>query len=102
MKKWNHYTCEECSQVTIARHDDEGVTPFTIRCRATPYCMGTAASCLFECPQNDEQKPHIVFFRPKTLAKAIEEIYKEKDYHTRKWLLEHYNKGGSLLKEVIP
>lgn len=99
MKKWNHYICEKCNQVTVARHDQEGVTPFMLKCRATKDCEGFAESCMFMGPQRENQTPHVVFYRPPSLTKAIEEINKEPEQN-REWLLEHYTKGGSLMREV--
>lgn len=66
MRKWNHYQCPLCRAVTVARHDAEGVTPFMIRCRATPGCSVMAESTFFAGPQNDDQVAHVIFFRPAT------------------------------------
>lgn len=105
MKKWNHYTCDTCGKITIARHDDEGVTPFMIPCYAGaeitekgrfPACQGTAKSCFFAGDQSDEQTPHIIFYRPPILD-AIKAINKEPK-RERAWWKEHYSKGGSLMK----
>lgn len=97
MKKWNHYHCPVCKKITIARHDQEGVTPFMIRCRATDSCIGFATSCFFSCSQNNNQTPHVVFFRP-SLEKALDFI-NQQPKEERAWLLDHYQKGGSLMKE---
>lgn len=107
MEKWNHYTCPECGGVTIARHDDEGVTPFMIRCRVkdvvsvtgnrAPGCKGMATSAFFACSQDDTQTPHVIFYRPKA-DEAIVEINKLPE-HVRLAVLDHYTKGGSLMKE---
>ena len=105
MKKWNHYNCPECGKVTIARHDSEGVTPFLLRCRAKdeinnghliPGCQGMAESCFFECSQSDSQVPHVIFYRPDAMQ-AVVDISKE-PRRDRAWLLDHYQKGGSLMK----
>lgn len=106
MKKWNHYTCETCGKVTVARHDDEGVTPFMLCCHAsdeiTPKarvrtCDGSAQSCFFDCDQSDTQTPHVIFYRPKNKMDAVTAINKEpKD--GRAWYLEHYIKGGALMR----
>ncbi len=106
MKKWNHYTCPKCKGVTVARHDDEGVTPFLIRCRAKdvkhtsgivmPGCTELAQSCFFDCDQSDEQTPQVIFYRPEP-QEAIKEINKSSK-REREWLLEHYAKGGSLMR----
>lgn len=98
MKKWNHYHCPECNGVTIARHDDEGVTPFMLRCRATTSCSGMAQSCFFYCSQDDAQVPHVIFYRPAT-AQAIKDIRKSPK-NERVWLMDHYSRGGSLMKEA--
>lgn len=111
MKRWNHYICQKCGGVTIARHDDEGVTPFILRCRAKDTkpagvgrahgCEGHAESQFFEVSQDNKQKPHVVFFRPADAMKAIEEINKEKE-QSRAWYLDHYQKGGALMRDVWP
>ena len=106
MKKWNHYVCPVCGGITIARHDNEGVTPFLLRCRVKdevvsgsriPGCRGMAKSSFFDCSQDDSQKPHVIFYRPDAMA-AIAEIRKTPKSE-RDWLLEHYEKGGALMRE---
>lgn len=107
MKKWNHYTCDTCGKVTVARHDDEGVTPFMIGCHAsdevtpttrTRTCRGGAQSCFFDCDQSDSQTPHVIFYRPAKPDEAVKDIAKEKDESTRCWLFDHYMKGGALMR----
>lgn len=106
MKKWNHYNCPECKGVTIARHDDEGVTPFMIRCRVkdevgnghrVPGCMGMAESCFFGGSQDDAQVPHVIFYRPPA-DQAMKDI-RNSPKSDRDWLMDHYLKGGSLMRE---
>lgn len=99
MKKWNHYYCEECGQVTIARHDNEGVTPFMLRCRATIGCEGFTSSCFFECDQSDNQIPHVIFYRPESRKDAKRIIKRETNEANREWLQDHYDKGGALMRE---
>lgn len=99
MEKWNHYICQTCGATTIARHDDEGVTPFILRCRARAGCTGEAYSTFFRGPQNDDQKPHVIFFRPADATVAIDAIAKEQR-RFRRAMLEHYQKGGALMREV--
>jgi hypothetical protein len=111
MKTWNHYVCPDCGGTTIARHDDEGVTPFLIRCRAKdrklagviPWkgCDGNAASTFFAGPQDTNQMPHVIFFRP-TDAMAVIEFINTQPKRDREWLLEHYSKGGALMKDATP
>jgi len=108
VKRWNHYVCQECGAVTIAKHEDEGVTPFIIRCHAKDTfgiggirahgCNGQAQSQFFEVSQSDDQKPHVTFFRPSDAMEAIMEINKLPEWH-RAWYLDHYQKGGSLMRE---
>lgn len=108
MKKWNHYHCPDCGGVTIARHDDEGVTPFLLRCRAKDIrtkghtiqgCRGMAESSFFIGSQVDDQQPHVIFFRPSDAAEAIDAINKE-PRRFRAAMLEHYRMGGSLMREA--
>ncbi len=98
MKTWNHYICSDCGKTTIARHDDEGVTPFLLRCRHH-NCGGMAESTFFEGSQDNNQKPNVIFYRPAKLIDALVQINKEKKPN-REWLLNHYNNGGSLIKEA--
>jgi len=108
--KWNHYVCPACGGITIARHDDEGVTPFLIRCRAKdemhrtgfrlPGCNGMAESQFFNVSQDDGQKPHVIFYRPNAME-AIQVINKEPE-RFRVAILDHYQQGGSLMKETQP
>jgi hypothetical protein len=108
MKKWNHYICDKCDGVTIARHDDEGVTPFMIRCQVRDRvvagirikgCNGNAASTFFGGPQDDDQVPHVIFFRPTDAPAVIDAINRE-PRRFRADLLEHYRLGGALMKRA--
>lgn len=99
MIKWNHYICQTCGAVTIARHDDEGVTPFMLGCYARAGCNGRAQSTFFRGPQGENQIPHVVFFRPTDAIEAIEAINKE-PRRWRKAMLEHYQKGGALMRKA--
>lgn len=102
MNKWNHYICEECGGTTTARHDDEGVTPFMVRCRAKDNeprrCRGYASSTFFSGPQNEDQVAHIVFFRPRTEEEAVEAIKKEPK-RFRDAIIDHYRQGGALMRD---
>jgi hypothetical protein len=108
MKKWNHYHCPMCGGVTIARHDDEGVTPFLLRGRAKDRvfasgvrvqgCHGMAQSSFFTESQADDQVPHVIFYRPAAIE-AIAAINLEQKQH-RAAMLEHYQNGGSLMREA--
>jgi len=106
MKHWNHYKCEDCGGVTIAFHENEGVTPFIIRCHAKDEvtarghrirgCNGSAQSNFFSGDQSDKQKPHVIFFRPID-SEAINWISKQPKDEQAGWV-EHYNLGGSLMR----
>lgn len=97
MRKWNHYVCERCGETTIARHDNEGVTPFMIDC--TCCSGGLAYSTMFSGSQDDSQQAHVVFWRPENIMDALEVINKQPE-ECRKWWLEHYKKGGSLMRKA--
>ncbi len=109
MKKWNHYVCPDCGSITVARHDDEGVTPFLLRCRAKDTvttqghriegCDGMAQSNFFSGPQADDQTPHVIFYRPAADAAIVEILKMPKRFQSA--MLEHYKMGGSLLREAI-
>jgi hypothetical protein len=66
--KFNHYACQSCGAITIAFHQDDGVTPFMLRCRATKGCGGDAYSAFYRGSQAAAQVPHVIWFRPTTLA----------------------------------
>ncbi len=106
--QWNHYTCPDCGGITITQEMDDGVTPFMLRCRVhdrlvdgaqIPGCYGLAESGFYRGSQDPTQQPHVIFYRPANPADAIEAINKEPK-RVRRAMLEHYQKGGSLLKEV--
>ena len=108
--RWNHYHCPVCQGVTIARHDDEGVTPFLIRCRVKDIvaangaiahgCEGLAESHFFADSQDDSQTPHVIFYRPGETQAMLD--ISERPERERGWLLDHYIKGGALMREVPP
>jgi hypothetical protein len=43
----NRYTCDTCTRHIITEDRDVGVTPFTLRCLATPNCKGTMRSSFY-------------------------------------------------------
>lgn len=74
-------------------HASDEITP-KARVRT---CDGSAQSCFFDCDQSDTQTPHVIFYRPKNKMDAVTAINKEpKD--GRAWYLEHYIKGGALMR----
>jgi len=42
--RWNIWDCQKCEQPTLCIELADGVTPFMLRCRATPGCDGWAHS----------------------------------------------------------
>lgn len=79
-----------------------------IRCRAKDTiengirvmgCTGLAESTFFSGPQDDSQVPHVIFYRPTSELEARREIDKEHK-EDRDWLIDHYLKGGSLMREA--
>lgn len=98
--KWNHYDCKVCGQTTIAMHEDDGVTPAFISCRATPDCTATAVSRMYLGPQTDDQIPHVVWYRPADEAALQEALQEFPRPITRMQVREHYLMGGCLMREV--
>ena len=98
--KWNHYICGRCKGVTIAKHEDEGVTPFMVNCRATSGCFGLAESRCYHNSQADDQRPDIVWYRPATVDAAKLEIKRTVPARYRRATLEHYELGGCLMREL--
>lgn len=112
-KVFNHYRCEACGAITIAKHEDQGVTPFQIRCRATARCRGDAFSCFYRGPQDPAQVPHIVWYRPTPIdvdaeiTKGIEQLRRQGELDgsnaTQREQLHanmrrHYELGGCLMR----
>jgi len=98
-RPFNHYVCPECRGITITKHEDDGVTPFMLRCRATKDCAGMALSDFYRGPQHSDQQPHVIWFRPADVFAAIEAINAYPSEH-REALLRHWQMGGCLLREV--
>lgn len=98
-RPYNHYRCERCGQWTCTKHEQDGVTPFLIRCRATYNCRGTAQSTFYRGPQDERQVPHLIWYRPATEAEVVVVVGAEFDDETvRERVLEHWRKGGCLSK----
>ena len=98
-RPFNHYTCQTCGMVTITKHEDDGVTPFMLRCRANPHCDGTAYSNVYKGPQDESQQPHVIWFRPKG-RRALLAALKLLPRQVRNDVREHFDKGGCLSREV--
>lgn len=113
---WNHYRCEQCGQLTIAKHDQDGVTPFRLRCRATLGCKGDAFSLMYRGPQDPDQVPHVVWYRPdpaqldaEILANIAAELRRgermpmtaSERRRLHLWMREHYEKGGCLMRVEV-
>lgn len=98
--KWNHYVCPRCKGITVTKHEADGVTPFLLRCRATPGCVEWAQSQMYQVSQDDNQTPDIVWYRPATEAEAIAEIRATINARYREGALEHWKNGGALMREL--
>ena len=98
-RPFNHYVCQRCRQTTVTKHEDDGVTPFLLGCRATPGCNGTAQSSFYRGPQDPNQNVHGIWFRPKNAMALKKELLK---FHRRfrAEMREHVEKGGCLLREM--
>lgn len=81
----NHYLCKACRMPTVTINADDGVTPITIRCRATEDCNGEAVSQVYRVPQ-DTRSAQWAWYRPV--------IGSLTDPATR----EHVENGGLLLR----
>lgn len=97
--KWNHYTCERCRRVTIAKHEHEGVTPFMVECLASPSCEGSAYSGFYRGPQDDDQQPHLIWFRAQN-ERELHRVLKTYPRSFREAIREHHDKGGCLMRKV--
>lgn len=93
---WNHYHCDTCQQVTITKHEDPGVTPMFLRCRATPGCEGTGQSAMYRGPQGDLQVPHLIWYRPP--PSRVARVVKGYPFSRRRSIRAHYEAGGCLEK----
>lgn len=98
--KWNHYTCQLCKGVTIAKHVDDGVTPFILGCKATPGCLGHAMSSMYRCSQAEDQRADVEWYRPATLEEAIQAINDTIPEGGKPWALDHWQQGGCLMREL--
>jgi hypothetical protein len=85
----NAYQCEKCGHETVTVNQDEGVTPFMIRCRRFG-CEGLARSLCYNTPQ--QRVPTHAWYRPD------EKRTKRLDEATR----EHVTQGGLLLRALDP
>lgn len=99
-RPFNHYICEKCGAITIAKHEHDGVTPFMLGCWATPGCKGTAMSRFYRGPQGEEQRPHVVWYRPQSEAELEAALNQEPNVDHREWMREHYENGGCLMRDV--
>jgi hypothetical protein len=95
--QFNHYICEKCGATTVALHEHAGTTPFMLRCRATRGCDGWAQSRMYRCSQEATQRPHVIWFRPKTTSE-LRTVLKGEPRRFRDAIREHFRRGGCLLK----
>lgn len=79
-------------------HENPGVTPMFLTCLASVGCNGTAGSSMYQCNQADNQRAHLIWFRPKDLAglKAALKVYPQS---IRVAMEDHFRLGGALSKD---
>lgn len=59
----NVYTCQACAGVVVTIDRDDGVTPFSIRCRAAEKCDGLMYSTFYQVGKKP-LVPQYEWFRP--------------------------------------
>lgn len=85
--KKNMYVCERCAGHIITVDLESGVTPFLIKCEATPGCSGMMQSSFYRV-QNQSVRASHEWYKP-TLVMRLDA-----------WEQEHVKKGGLLLRRV--
>lgn len=96
-RPFNHYTCELCRMVTVSKDLADGVTPFLVKCHATVGCEGLAQSSVYRGPQNEDQKPHILWYAP--TPDELTAYVRDLDPLRQAEVREHVSKGGLLMKK---
>jgi hypothetical protein len=84
--KINKYICQTCAGSIVTVDIDEGVTPFTLNCRATQGCGGKMISEMYRVDQS--LKPEFEFY------KVTERKLKRMDAATA----DHCRRGGLLIR----
>lgn len=67
----NGYKCQDCGQITMTYHVDDGVTPMFLACRATEDCTGRAVSMMYPpgpLPAELAELPRWEWYRPSRRA----------------------------------
>lgn len=83
----NIYTCDACFGHVVTVDLVEGVTPFTIGCKATSGCSGMMQSSMYRV-FDQRMKPAFEWFRPT----------KEETMALHTWSRDHVAKGGLILR----
>lgn len=86
----NIYVCDKCFGHIVTADLCEGVTPFIVKCRATPGCDGSMQSSMYRV-FDQRMRPTFEWYRP-----APAEIADLKP-----GAKEHVDKGGLLLRLVL-
>lgn len=93
LKNWrvNAYVCDVCGGVTTTVDIDEGVTPFTLSCRATEGCKGYSRSQMYPrgVVSTWVPSPSYEWYKPK--GKELRGIHNVEE-------LEHIKAGGLMLR----
>ncbi len=84
----NLYTCPTCMKAICTVDKDDGTTPFTIQCQATPGCRTLAYSALYNVVPGTFQATH-EWYRPSILNVMPPH------------LAAHVAKGGLLLRQIL-
>lgn len=80
----NRYTCRECGRSITTVDRDEGVTPFTLHCRASDGCDGIMYSWMYKVHEPFE--PEFEWYKPKGKVPRR--------------FREHVKSGGLLLRKI--
>lgn len=83
----NIYTCEKCRGHIVTRDVDQGVTPFSIACRARHGCGGWMQSSMYRVFDQTMRESH-QWYRPPTIQVLTGGEH------------EHVKNGGLLLREA--
>lgn len=84
--KINRYRCRTCGGVITTIDADDGTTPMSLACRATPKCLGTMVSAYYMVDQS--LPPTHEWYRPSGKVKA------------KNGLREYVKMGGLLIREL--
>jgi hypothetical protein len=104
----NVYTCDKCGEYTVTVDKDEGVTPFTIRCRAKDHpikggmtivgCAGRARSACYRLAGvlgSAYSNPEWEWYHP-----DADEMKRWAAHRFGPDVVDHVERGGLLLRHI--